>query len=136
MLVFKFHLISFAKNMERTLEKQRNLLHKDNFLRINKKPIQTRAFVIPVHSTANITRWGLQINDLKKYYNFFTDNLYVLKTNLMSDKIDFETINNTVSKKLKQPININTNNNTLDKILPITVDNKYLNKKMFQWKVL
>ena len=110
-----------------------NSLHKDNSLRIKKKPINTRAFVIPVHSTAKIARWGLQINDLKKYYNFFTDSLFVLKTHFMSDQLYFETIKNPDLKELKEPIKINAK---VDKILPIIVDNNYLNKKMFYWKLM
>ena len=111
------------------IDKERLNLSQKPTTRMFKKTI-TKAYVIPEHKSMTYTSLKMFITGVKNYYNFFTDNLFNLKTHFMSDQENFI---------LLEPRLINHNskvkkNYTPDKIEPIVIEPSYLNKKMFNWK--
>ncbi len=53
----------------------------------------TRAFVVPVYDNSTVIHRFLAVDNLKRYYNFFTDgDSFLLKSHFMSDQSDFEVI--------------------------------------------
>ena len=96
------------------------------------KYIHTKAFIVPTYTFSEIESFKLVVPGMRKYYNFFTDKTFILKTHFMSDKLDFEVVESKeIIKKI--PIDINPKP---DKILPIKVNHKYLRSKMNNWKIM
>lgn len=95
------------------------------------KSIKTRSFVIPQHEN-EVRISQLIIKDLRSRYNYFTDDTFLLKTNLMSDQNCCETLKDVKIKHFFQRYDFQ---NKIDKIEPIIVKKKYLNKKMMKWRI-
>jgi hypothetical protein len=96
------------------------------------KQVQTRSFVVPIHANSNIIHNHLIINNLKRFYNFFTDDSFVLKSHFMSDQRDFEIIE-TKRKFTPGVININLKQ---DRIEPVSFSSKYMSQKMLNWRIM
>ena len=95
--------------------------------------VTTEAFVIPLYTNSVVTCSELIVSGLQKYYNFYTDNAYNLKTHLMSDQVKEISLISTI--KIKS-LTIERNENIVDKIQPVIFNNEYLNSKMLNWKVM
>ena len=94
---------------------------------------KTKAFVIPLHSNLEITCKKLIIYGLKKYYNFFTDETFKLKTHLMSDQFKYIQLHPSIESS---NITVERNDTIIDKIKPVILNNEYLNSKMLNWKLM
>lgn len=95
------------------------------------KQITTKSFVIPPHED-QIQIHQLIIKDLRKYYNFFTDDQLILKTNFMSDQSFSTTLKNI---KVKNSVQRSEAAVKTDKIEPIIVNKSYLSKKILKWRI-
>ena len=113
------------------IEKERmNSLQKSTSKKFKK--ILTKAYVIPEHSASHYTSFTLTVTGLRKYYNFFTDSSFHLKTHLMSDQETFIRLNSKIAS-MNSSINVNTSN---DMIEPLIVQSTYLNRKIQNWKIM
>jgi len=87
----------------------------------------TKAYVVPVNNNSNVIHRLLVVDNLKRYYNFYTDDdSYVLKSHFMSDQSEFEIIQTTE----KNTIDKITTNKKVDKIAPVVFSSSYLSQKM------
>ena len=113
------------------LDKERmNSLQKQTTKKFKK--INTKAFVIPEHSSQQYSMLTLTVQGLRKYYNFFTDKSFKLKTHFMSDQDSFITL----IAKLASEISTIKINSIPDLVEPIIVETNYLNTKMKNWKIM
>ena len=113
------------------IDKERmNLLQKQTTKKFKK--INTKAFVIPEHNSQQYSMLTLTVQGLRKYYNFFTDRSFRLKTHLMSDQDNFITLQTKVASEISK-IKVNS---TPDLVEPIIVQTNYLNTKMKNWKIM
>ncbi len=93
----------------------------------------TKAYVVPVNNNSNVIHRLLVVDNLKRYYNFYTDDdSYVLKSHFMSDQSEFEIIQTTE----KNTIDKITTNKKVDKIAPVVFSSSYLSQKMMKWRVM
>ncbi len=94
------------------------------------KLIQTKAFVVPQHSNGTFNRPTLNIDSLKKYYNFFNDALFVLKSHFMSDQENYTDLIYTIKDKT-----FTTNIPSVKKVQPIIIKSDSFRVKMMRWKL-
>lgn len=107
-----------------------NELRKNETIQL-RKLVNTKAFVIPIYSETKNLIFKLTVVGLKKYYNFFTSNS-ILYTHFMSDQLNFEKLNPTITRSVANiKIQVKT-----DKISATITDNSYLNIKMSNWKMM
>lgn len=74
----------------------------------------------------------MTIDGIKKYYNFYSEDLVSLKTHLMSDQSDVVELK-TKEISVKSVMKLNE---VPDKIKATTSETCYLNKKMKNWKIM
>ncbi len=93
----------------------------------------TRSFVVPTYDNSNVVHCLLKVDNLKSYYNFYTDDdSFLLKSHFMSDQSDYEIIRTTEKNKTEK---IKINNN-VDKIAPVDFSSRYISQKMSTWRIL
>jgi len=108
-------------------------LQKSNNKRTEYKQAQTRSFVVPIHENSRVIHNHLKVINLKRFYNFYTDeNSFVLKTHFMSDQTEFEIIRTTC----KNTPGMNKTNQKTDRIEPVVFSSRYISQKMLNWRIM
>jgi hypothetical protein len=96
------------------------------------KIVNTKAFVIPRYSENEYLSATLTVKGLKKYYNFFNDDNFQLRTHLMSDQLLTCTpLQYTINDK----VTVKVNQAHTQTIQPFKINSNTFRSKMFQWKV-
>ncbi len=97
------------------------------------KQVQTRSFVVPIHETSTVIHNHLRVCNLKRFYNFYTDDdSFILKTHYMSDQTEFQIVQATC-KNSSGVIKINQKR---DRIEPVVFSSKYISQKMLNWRIM
>jgi len=92
----------------------------------------TRAFVVPVYDNSTVIHRFLAVDNLKRYYNFFTDgDSFLLKSHFMYDQSDFEVIK-TIERSTIDRIKTNKK---IGNIAPVVFSSKYISQKMLNWRI-
>jgi hypothetical protein len=104
----------------------------DKLRRHDFKEIITKLFVIP-QLPDSVLKKSLYVIGIKSFYNFFTDNHFVLKSRLMSDGNNYTLVQVHAIKEKNEPLAINQNKKS-DKIEPVFASS--LIRRINKWNEL